>query len=188
MIKDLDGDGNDELMIRNEEGQWLIFYEVKWGTFLCCGHFLFHEIVNSFMVNFAHIFYKIIRHFTIFHMDELMIRNEEGQWLIFYEVKWGTADLAGRFYLYTLGEKRYSIAEMLRDEQMLVYGDIYLNDSTHVDITKYKSNPQTYGTIPHSCAGIIFRLILSSNHFSPSCAVVIFCSTKFIIVKIVTII
>ncbi len=102
--------------------------------------------------------------------DELMIRNEEGQWLIFYEVKWGTADLAGRFYLYTLGEKRYSIAEMLRDEQMLVYGDIYLNDSTHVDITKYKSNGHTDIRIqlkkdnPDMCAfddlgGCIIRII-----------------------------
>ncbi|MDE5932354.1 MAG: hypothetical protein K2H40_07735 [Lachnospiraceae bacterium] len=75
--------------------------------------------------------------------EELLLRNEEGQWLIFYEVMDGSADLAGRFYLYTLGEKRYSIAEMLKDEQMLVFGDIYLNDSTHVDIIKYKSNGHT---------------------------------------------
>ena len=73
-------------------------------------------------------------------IEELLFRNEEGQWLIFYEVMWETTDLAGRFYLYTLGEKRYSIAEMLKDEQMLTFGDIYLNDSTHVDIIKYKSN------------------------------------------------
>ncbi|MCM1251966.1 MAG: hypothetical protein NC321_04030 [Clostridium sp.] len=75
--------------------------------------------------------------------EELLLRNEEGQWLIFYEVKDGSSDLAGRFYLYTLGEKRYSIAEMLKDEQMLVLGDVYLNDGTHVDIIKYKSNGHT---------------------------------------------
>lgn len=75
--------------------------------------------------------------------EELLLRNEEGQWLIFYEVMEGSADLAGRFYLYTLGEKRYSIAEMIKDEQMLVFGDVYLNDGTHVDIIKYKSNGHT---------------------------------------------
>lgn len=75
--------------------------------------------------------------------EELLFRNEEGQLLIICEVMKGTSDLAGRFYLYTFGEKRYSIAEMLKDRQMLVYGDIYLNDSTHVDIIKYKSNGHT---------------------------------------------
>ncbi|MCM1425675.1 MAG: hypothetical protein NC118_03640 [Eubacterium sp.] len=74
---------------------------------------------------------------------ELLLRNEEGQWLIIYEEQDGEPGFAGRFYMCTFGEKRYSIAEMIKDKQMFVFGDIYLNDGTHVDICKYKSNGHT---------------------------------------------
>lgn len=75
--------------------------------------------------------------------EELLIRNEEGRLMIFYE-QWDDFEgTAGRFYWCTMGEgdECFSIRKMLQEEHVETdnsyLGDIYLQSGLHVDLSKY---------------------------------------------------
>ena len=81
--------------------------------------------------------------------EELLIRNEEGRLMIFYE-QWGDMEgTEGRFYWCTMGEgdEDSSIMKMLQDEHNEIPGsyrcDIYLQNGLLADFSRYMSNGHT---------------------------------------------
>ena len=81
--------------------------------------------------------------------EELMIRNEEGRLMIFYE-QWGDMEgTEGRFYWCTMGEgdECFSIREMLHDEHNEAdnsyLGDIYLENGLLASFSKLMRNGHT---------------------------------------------